>query len=385
MPFAHVAADRILLTGATGFLGRELARRIAGTRPLGLLVRRRDAESDSELRDRIGRSIFEGTAPRDLEIIAGDVTKTNLGISGASRKWLERGRTQIVHGAAQVRFDLPLEEMQRQNVNGTKNVITLAEALDGAGALERLDYVSTCYVAGDRTDLVLEADLDRGQRPRNVYEHSKLEAERELRRAMERELPVVVHRPSIIVGDSETGRASSFKVLYWPMKIYVRGRFSTIFGRPSCPIDVVSVDFVASAIAGLLDEPRAAGKTLHLAAGPQGQATIGELVDLAERLLDGPSVDYIDPEIYLRYLRPVVRPILRTLRPDVAEGAVFLPYLAGNPSFDTTEALALLTPRGISARPVLDYFDVIIRYAIESDFGKKELPKNGASKHSASI
>ncbi|MBI4819012.1 MAG: SDR family oxidoreductase [Deltaproteobacteria bacterium] len=365
--------DLVLLTGATGFLGRELAVRLAERGRLALLVRRRESELVEDLERRIKTTVFGDPnfqSRHELKIFVGDVTTSSVGLSRADRSFLLGSSTQIIHGAAQIRFDLPLAEMERQNVGGTKHILELADELHQRGALRRLDYVSTAYVAGDRTGTVYEHELDVGQSPRNAYEQSKLEAEKILRVASKR-LPVVVHRPSIIVGDSQTGRASSFKVLYWPMKIYVRGRFSTIFGRPLCPVDVVPVDYVADAITALVDEPAAIGKTLHLAAGFEGQATVGELVDLAERLLDGPPVDYVDPEIYLRYLRPIVRPLVRLLRPDVAEGAVFLPYLSNNPSFDTSVARGLLAPRGVRARSVLEYFDVIVRYAIETDFGRK--------------
>lgn len=368
----------IFLTGATGFLGRELLVRLLRREVQVLcLSRAREGEGPREVEARL-RQMVESTEPGTecsrLEVTLGDVAAPELGLDPVGRAFLEQGREpiQIVHGAAQVRFDLPWEEMARQNIQGTEEVLGWARRLHAAGRLHRLDYVSTAYVAGDRTDLVLETELDRGQTPRNAYERSKLAAEKRVASAREAGLPVTVHRPSIIVGDSRTGRASSFKVLYWPLKVYARGRWRTVFGRPDCPVDVVPVDFVADAMQALLFDPAATGETVHLAAGPSGQATIGALAEMAQRFFSGPPVRYVNPDLYMKYVRPFVHPILKRLRPDVVDqGAVFLPYLAGNPSFDRRVAERLLAPHGLAPPPVESYFETIMGYAKAQGFGRE--------------
>jgi long-chain acyl-CoA synthetase len=185
-------------------------------------------------------------------------------------------------------------------------------------------------------------------------------------------LPITVHRPSIIVGHSKTGKASSFKVLYWPLRLYARGRWRTMFGRPHCTVDVVPVDFVADAIAQLLSVPAACGSTLHLAAGAQRQSTIGELAMLAERFFQAGKIRYFDPELYRRCVRPFVLPALRIFRPDVARGGgVFLPYFIRNPSFETDQTTALLANFGIAPPKVAEYFETIMQYAKDTDFGRR--------------
>lgn len=369
-----------LLTGATGFLGREvLARLLRRGAPVLVTSRPRQGESIEGARARlvdVVRSTDPDAQTHALTVTFGDVTRPELGLGPEGHTWLEgQDRVHVIHGAAEVRFDLPWDVMHRQNVGGTENVLALARTLADRGRLVRVDHVSTAYVAGDRTGLALERETDVGQKPRNDYERSKLAAEVSVERARAEGLPIAVHRPSIIVGDSRTGRASSFKVLYWPMKVYARGRWRTVFGRPSCAIDVVPVDFVADALVHLLERPEAIGKTFHLAAGAQRQSSIAELVALAERRFARGRVRYVDPDFYMRWLRPVVRPILRMVRPDVADrGAVYLPYFRSNPSFAVDEASKLLTPAGITPPPVTEYFDTILRYAEESDFGRREPP-----------
>ncbi|MCK6552846.1 SDR family oxidoreductase [Myxococcota bacterium] len=367
-----------LLTGATGFLGREvLARLLRRGAPVLVTSRPKPGEPIEAARQRlvdVVRSTDPEAPTHALTVAFGDVTHAGLGLGAEGQTWLEgQDRVHVIHGAAEVRFDLPWDVMHAQNVGGTENVLALARTLADRGRLVRVDHVSTAYVAGDRTDVAREHETDVGQRPRNDYERSKLAAELSVERARREGLPIAVHRPSIIVGDSRTGRASSFKVLYWPMKVYARGRWRTVFGRPGCAIDVVPVDYVADALVHLLDRSEAIGKTFHLAAGVERQSSITELVALAEQRFRRGRIRYVDPDFYMRWLRPIVRPILRVLRPEVAErGGVYLPYLRSNPSFAIDEATKLLAPAGLMPPRVTDYFDTILRYAEESDFGRRD-------------
>lgn len=372
---------RFFLTGATGFLGREvLVRLLQQGHSVLVMSRPKPGEDEAAVARRL-EGVVEHTAPgtsiRNLLVALGDLQEPELGLSARGREFLASGESiQVVHGAAEVRFDLPYPVMRAQNVEGTKAVLDLAQRLHGEGRLTRFDHVSTAYVAGDRPGLALEGELDVGQRSRNDYERTKLEAEVMLAEARAAGLPITVHRPSIIVGDSRTGKASSFKVLYWPLKLYARGRFRTIFGRPDCTIDVVPVDYVADAMLALFGLPAATGRTFHLTAGPARQATISHLVALTERIYQGKPVRYLDPDFYFRWLRPFLRPLLLLLRPDVANrGGVYLPYLKANPSFDVAEASRLLEPLGIVPPPVESYWETILRYAKDTNFGaERTLP-----------
>ena len=86
----------------------------------------------------------------------------------------------------------------------------------GARQLRSFAYVGTAYVAGERAGLVREDELAVGQGYRNTYEQTKAEAEALVRSRLG-SLPGVILRPSIIVGDSQTGVTSSFKMMYWPV------------------------------------------------------------------------------------------------------------------------------------------------------------------------
>ena len=175
----------------------------------------------------------------------------------------------------------------------------------GARQLRSLAYVGTAYVAGERADLVRENELAVGQSYRNTYEQTKAEAEA-LVQSYLGSLPGVILRPSIIVGDSRTGVTSSFKMLYWPLKIYARRLWRTVPGYPDAVLDIVPVDFVATSVAQLLFDQAAQGSTVHLCAGPRGSATIEQVARRAADYFHVPEPRYVDPKFFFAALRPLL-------------------------------------------------------------------------------
>lgn len=359
-----------LITGGTGFVGRyviaALLRRDGDARVTALVRRHRRYAPEARVRRALEAVGAADLLPR-VEALAGDLAATRFGLDQPTYDALARRTGRLIHGAASVRFDQSIEEARRNNTRTTEEVLRFAHA----AGLERLDHVSTCYVAGRRTDLVREDELEHDAGFKNGYEQSKYESEQLLRREAG-STALTVMRPSIVVGDSRTGATTSFNVIYWPMKLYHRGWWRTVIGRRETTVDAVPVDFVGEAIAALALRPEAAGRTFHLAAGPARQSTAAEIADLTRRLLDGPPVRWIDPDTFTRWVQPVLDPLLltRRLRRIRRGGHIYLPYFTANPSFDTTHADAALAPLGIEPLPVREYFENLVRFAVDSDFGR---------------
>jgi long-chain acyl-CoA synthetase len=274
----------------------------------------------------------------------------------------------VIHSAATVRFDHSLDEARAINVEGTRRVLDFAA---GAQQLRSLAYVGTAYVAGERSDLVRESELSVGQGYRNTYEQTKAEAEALVRSRMA-SLPAVVLRPSIIVGDSQTGVTSSFKMMYWPLKIYARRLWRTVPGYPDAVLDIVPVDFVASAVARLAFDDAALGSTVHLCAGPRGSATIQQIARRAAEYFHAPEARYVDPRLFFAAIRPLLWVSLwgrkrRVLR----DGRAYRDYFTMRMQFDTANADRLLGPAGVCPPPVLDYLDSLFNYCVASDWGRK--------------
>jgi thioester reductase-like protein len=276
--------------------------------------------------------------------------------------------TRVIHSAATVRFDHSLDEARRINVEGTRRVLDFAAS---APQLKSLAYVGTAYVAGERSDLVRENELAIGQGYRNTYEQTKAEAEALVRSRLG-SLPGVILRPSIIVGDSQTGVTSSFKMMYWPLKIYARGLWRTVPGYPDAVLDIVPVDFVASAVARIAFDPAALGSTVHLCAGPQGSATIQQIASRAMEYFHAPEPRYVDPKLFFAVVRPLLfMSLWGRKRRVLRDGRAYRDYFTMRMQFDTTNAERLLTPSGIRPPHVLDYLDRLFNYCVASEWGRK--------------
>lgn len=355
----------VLVTGATGHVGQALLPLL--DEPVVALVRAKDDAHLAARRADLLSKLPPGYPADRLQLVRGDVTEPGLGLSERDRDRVLAEVDSLVHSAASVRFDLPEDVAARENVAATDAMLDLARALADRGRLRRLDHVSTAYVAGDRRGRVYERELNEGQGFRNTYEASKCLAEGHVRAAMAAGLPAAVHRPSIVVGDSRTGLTRSFNVIYWPLRVWAGGWWSLFPGRRDALVDIVPVDWVASAIARLRAEPGTLGATFHLASGDEA-VTVERIEAELRRVVGGPKLRYVDQGTYTKWVRPVLMGPLQLTRQGRAiarGGRAFLPYFVGNPLFDNSALRAAL---GEGPPPVMDYFARIVNYAVERGF-----------------
>jgi len=167
-----LAGKRIAVTGATGFLGTALIERLIRSVPdceLVLLVRpgRRGAQARVErdvlkhdafngIRNEMGKEAFNEMCAGRVSAVAGDVGTDGLNLSGDDLElWLSAD--VIIHSAATVSFDSPLDTAVEVNLLGPQRIATLC---NNHGVAPHIVAVSTCYVAGSRRGAAPEQLVD---------------------------------------------------------------------------------------------------------------------------------------------------------------------------------------------------------------------------------
>ena len=266
----------LLLTGATGLLGRYLVRDLAtaGVK-LAVLVRPSGKASAADRVDRLldDWQARDGVRPATPRVLSGDLHADGLGLSDRDRAWVGANVNAVLHNAASLSFTEGHDgEPFASNVGGTRRVLDLCR---GAG-VRTFHHVSTAYVAGTRTDIVREGDRDVGQTPGNVYERSKLDAEK-LVAAAEADGGLdaaTCLRPAIIVGDSETGFTTTFHGFYAFLRVAAliarAQRESGVEDLLRLTLDgtekkhLVPVDWVGAAITAIVADRSLHGGTYHL-------------------------------------------------------------------------------------------------------------------------
>jgi len=203
----------ILLTGATGALGSMLLPRFIanGFRVVCLVRPGRDGTSP---RARLKALV---SLSEDVEVIEGDITLLNCGVSEENIVRLGGRVDSIFHSAASLNF-VNKEEARSTNEIGVCNMLGLAGTL----SVNELFHVSTVYVAGN-AERFSEKDMRIGQQWRNPYEKSKYHGEMLVRRwaAQNPKRRLTVFRPSILIG-CEDGTTPTFDGWY--------GYFRPIYG-----------------------------------------------------------------------------------------------------------------------------------------------------------
>jgi thioester reductase-like protein len=345
-------ADRLsFLTGFPGFIGRRLVRAVLdgdGKARVACLV-------EARMEEQARAAAAEIDADR-IEILTGDITERRLGIADDDYERLAAKVATVHHLAAIYDLAVPLELAQRVNVDGTGNVLELCARCE---KLERLNYASTAYVAGDRRGVVYEHELALGQGFKNHYESTKFQAEVWVRQMMDR-VPTTTIRPAIVVGDSRSGETQKFDGPYYLLRVIQtseqRGGPIPQFGRSQAPFNVVPVDFVVEAMLAAAGDSEAAGRTLHLV-DPEPISASEVLALLAREYAGRKPGLRVPPQLVIEALKiPAFR---RFYSGAPSEG---LRYLNHPVRFDTRQAGDLLARHGLHCPRFEEYVGPVVSF-----------------------
>lgn len=346
-------AKTIFLTGFPGFIAERLVARLA--RPdvqFFLLVQPEFVEKAMGSVERIAEDT--ATPLESFALIEGDITAEDLGIAADDLESIRDETTDVFHLAAVYDLAVDRDIAYRVNLEGTKNVNEFCKRLPH---LQRYNYISTCYVAGKRTGQILETELEHDTGFRNYYEETKYLAEKEVE-ALKITLPTTIYRPSVVVGDSETGETAKYDGIYYLIH-YLRKSPNLLrmvnVGNKDVRLNLVPVDFVVDAIAELSRDENAVGKTVALA--DPNPLTTAELFDVLAREMTGKRSLYTPPPSLVQnsLMLPMSPPI--TGLPHSA-----VPYFFISQTYDTSAASELLRPHGVRSPNFRDYAAKLLKF-----------------------
>jgi nucleoside-diphosphate-sugar epimerase len=211
-----IAGDTHLVTGATGFLGGALVLELLDQTSDGIACLVRPAGDADRAATRLLEALDRACALYGREDLLPAIRERCRAVpfdlrepSEAALRRLPSGVGEVWHLAASLKFKRAQQaKVFEQNVDGTRAVLELATR-SGASAL---NYVSTAYVAGDRSGLILEQPARDTSVAHNVYEESKIRAE-----SIVDDWDGVrtrIMRPSIVIGHDTTHAALSNSGLY---------------------------------------------------------------------------------------------------------------------------------------------------------------------------
>ena len=346
------ADETVFLTGFPGFIASRLVRRLALERnQLLLLVQPSFLERAHHELAQIAR---ETNMPTErFRILSGDITEENLGLSAAERETARKETASIFHLAALYDLAVPREPALHINLGGTRNVCTFARSLP---KLRRFNYVSTCYVAGKRKGLILETELQHSAGFRNFYEESKYLAELEVD-ALKSELPITIHRPAVVCGDSQTGETAKYDGVYYLIHYLLRmPKVVSLLniGNRKVSLNLVPIDYVVEAMIALAGNEQAAGKTVQLA--DPHPLTTHELCDVITRTIYGRGSRLTVPARLVEFT--LLLPPSPAITGLPHHG---VPYFFLRQRYDTTQAAALL--KDLRCPPFAGYVKTVVDFA----------------------
>jgi NAD(P)-dependent dehydrogenase (short-subunit alcohol dehydrogenase family) len=353
------------VTGATGFIGRNLVARLLqreGT--IYALVRAGSRGRLEELRTAWGA---DGAR---VVPIAGDLSQPGLGVSEEDLLTLRGDVDHFFHLAAVYDMAAGAEAQEVANVEGTRHAVELAGAID-AGRFHQISSIAAAglYKGTWTEDMFEEAEsLDT-----HPYFRTKHESERVVREECSR--PWRIYRPGIVVGDSRSGEIDKIDGPYYMFKLLQQARrvlpsWLPTIGVEGGEINIVPVDYVAAAIDHIAHKPGLDGRAFSLT--DPNPKTAGEVLNLFAHAADAPQAALrLDPGVTapaanlmrtgLRLLPPAKRAMKLGLdRLGIPAGV--LNYVNYPTHFDSTEAQRALAGSGIEVPPLESYADRVWDY-----------------------
>lgn len=310
---------KVLVTGATGFVGGHLVKRLINDGySVRALVRK-------------GRDISR--FDRGVEIAYGDITESD------SLDNAVRNVDVVYHLAAMVKeAGVPDSQFWKVNVEGTRNLLEVSHNL----GIKRFIHVSTCGVHGDIKNP--PASEDYPFNPEDIYQKTKIESEKISVGFVKKGLPVVIIRPTGVYGPGDRRLLKLF-ILIRERKFFIVGDGKTLF-HPVYIDDLIDGLILAGEI------PSAEGEAFII--GGERYLTLNELTELIAKTLNVPVRRLHLPVFPVRALAIAIEFTFKPLRIEPPLFRRRVDFFTKNRAFDISKAKSIL-----SYQPKVDIEDGI--------------------------
>ncbi len=346
------------VTGATGFIGKRLVRKLLARRGsvVHFLVRPGSEARVPEL------LAYWGASRQRAIPVVGDLTAARLGVASEVLKALKGRIDHFYHLAAVYDLQADEESQLRVNVEGTRNTVEFARAIDAG----HFHHVSSIAAAGLYEGVFREDMFDEAEGLDHPYFMTKHESEKIVRR--ECKVPWSVYRPAMVVGDSKTGEMDKIDGPYYFFKLIQRMRqilppWMPSIGLEGGRINIVPVDFVVDAIDHISHHHHGSARCYHLV-DPQGYR-VGDVLDIFARAAHAPKMNlFVNAALFgfiprgvkksLMALAPVRR-IRNAVMKDLGLPEDIFTFVNYPTRFDRRETDAALKGSGIECPNLHDY------------------------------
>lgn len=256
----------ILVTGASGFIGRFLLKELLKKGHQVFALLRQPEPQLAVLKTWLDQQKVDSS---QLYAIRGDLSQENAGISASDWQVMQQV-TVIYHTAALFAWNLDVNTARQINVIG---VLTLLKLAQQQLRIERVVQVSGYMLSIDKNIRQLGISYEGEHhdwlevyQQVGVYEASKIEAHFAIKRwAAKMNIPLTVIHPATVVGDSQTGELASNQGFYQTLVDLFAGKLTAVPAGQGYRLPLVSVDYVAEFLANVIDYNQSIGQEYVLA------------------------------------------------------------------------------------------------------------------------